>query len=81
MMLGDSLDNSRVETFGHLLVQLDPWQVDYESELPLDETEELARDETAVLDGKIAPDRWQHIRPGHESRRAALGRAYAESIE
>ncbi len=49
--------------FGDLLVQLDPWQVDYGTELPLDEVEEAAPDDTVALDVEIAPEDWQPIRP------------------
>jgi hypothetical protein len=49
--------------FGHLLVQLDPWQADYGTEVPLDYGEQSAHDETIVLDVEIAPENWQCIRP------------------
>jgi hypothetical protein len=49
--------------FGDLAVQLDPWQVDYGSELPLDDAEEQAPDETVVLDIEVAPENWQPILP------------------
>jgi len=49
--------------FGDLAVQLDPWQVDYGSELPLDEVEELASDEAVVLDVEVIPEKWQPIHP------------------
>jgi hypothetical protein len=50
--------------FGDLTVQLDPWQVDYGSELPLDDVEEPASDEAVVLDVEIASEQWQPVRPG-----------------
>jgi hypothetical protein len=52
-----------MKLFGDLLVQLDPWQVDYGTELPLDEVEEAGTDDTVVLDVEIAPEDWQPIRP------------------
>lgn len=48
--------------FGDLLVQLDPWQVDYGTELPLDEIEEAATDDVE-LDVEMASEDWQPIRP------------------
>jgi hypothetical protein len=59
----DPVDSSPMTIFGHLLVQLDPWQVDYGAELPLDEVEQPGYDETVVLDVEIAPESWQPIRP------------------
>jgi hypothetical protein len=50
--------------FGDLAVQLDPWQVDYGSELPLDDVEEPAPDEAVVLDVEVSSEKWQPIRPG-----------------
>jgi hypothetical protein len=49
--------------FGDLAVQLDPWQVDYGSELPLDELEEPAPEDAVALDVEIPAETWQPIRP------------------
>jgi len=49
--------------FGDLAVQLDPWQVDYGSELPLDGAEEPGPDEPVSFDVEIASDKWQCLRP------------------
>ena len=54
----------RMAIFGDLTVQLDPWQVDYGSELPLDDVEEPASNEAVVLDVEVAPEKWQPVRPG-----------------
>jgi len=50
--------------FGDLTVQLDPWQVDYGSELPLEDVEEPAPDESVALDVELPSEEWQPIRPG-----------------
>jgi hypothetical protein len=50
--------------FGDLTVQLDPWQVDYGSELPLNDVEEPTSDEAVVLDVEVASEKWQPVRPG-----------------
>jgi hypothetical protein len=49
--------------FGNLTVQLDPWQVDYGSELPLTNVDEQVPDETVAIDVEVAPENWQPIRP------------------
>ena len=50
--------------FGDLTVQLDPWQVEYGGELPMDDVEEPAPHEAVSLDVEVAPEDWQPIRPG-----------------
>lgn len=59
-------------TFGDLAVQLDPWQVDYGSELPLEDAEETALDESVVLDIEVPSEKWQPIRPGEATAPAQL---------
>jgi uncharacterized protein len=49
--------------FGDLAVQLDPWQVEYGGELPLDEVEQPVPDETVALDVEVVAENWQPIRP------------------
>jgi uncharacterized protein len=58
--------------FGNLAVQLDPWQVDYGSELPIDEAAEPAPDEAVALDIEVAPDNWQPIKPAEAALPAQL---------
>jgi hypothetical protein len=58
--------------FGDLAVQLDPWQVEYGAEVPLDDTEQPAPDEAVVLDVEVAPEKWQPIRPGEAMLPAEL---------
>jgi len=58
--------------FGNLTVQLDPWQVDYGTELPLDEAEQPAQDEPGDFNVEIALEDWQPIRPSDEIRPAKL---------
>jgi hypothetical protein len=58
--------------FGDLAVQLDPWQVDYGSELPLDELEKPTPDDTVALDVEIPAETWQPIRPGDATVPAQL---------
>src|SRR5262249_204043 len=50
--------------FGDLAVHLDPWQVEYGSELPFDDTQESAPDEDVAFDVEVPPHNWQPIRPG-----------------
>jgi hypothetical protein len=49
--------------FGPFQVRIDPWEVDYGSETPL---EPLAAqpDEDVALDVELPPDQWTHVRPG-----------------
>jgi hypothetical protein len=49
--------------FGELRVRLDPWQVDYGTELPLDDVEP-GPDEAAVLDIEIPAAEWRPVTPG-----------------
>lgn len=49
--------------FGDLQVRLDPWQVDYGAELPLDSEQEAAADENIILDIEVPPEQWQPITP------------------
>ena len=58
--------------FGNLAVQLDPWQVDYGSELPLDDVEEPAADESVALDVELPSEEWQPVRPGGATLPAQL---------
>jgi hypothetical protein len=50
-----------MSVFGGLQVKLDPWQVDYGTELPLDNVEEAGPDETVVLDVEVAAKDWRPI--------------------
>src|SRR5215831_14230289 len=58
--------------FGDLAVHLDPWQVEYGGELPLDDSEEPVSDETVALDVEVAPENWQPIRPSEAMLPAQL---------
>ena len=49
--------------FGDLLVQFDPWQVEYGAQLPFEDASEAADDYTAALDIELASDAWRTIRP------------------
>ena len=49
-------------TFGELLVQLDPWQVEYGAELPFEDVAE-SEESAATLDIEFAADEWRPIRP------------------
>jgi uncharacterized protein len=49
--------------FGELRVQLDPWQVDYGTELPLEIAEQPVSDETVALDIEVAPEEWDPMQP------------------
>ena len=56
--------------FGDLQVRIDPWEVEYGSELPLEEVEEAASEEV-TLDVELPPDEWRPIEPrvdAHPSR-------------
>jgi uncharacterized protein len=53
-----------MSVFGGLRVRLDPWQVDYGAELPLDQAEEPTLDETVMLDVEVAAKDWRPIQPG-----------------
>jgi hypothetical protein len=57
--------------FGDLLVQLDPWQVEYGAELPLEDVAE-ADDDVAALDIELAHDAWRPIRPDQATRLSHL---------
>jgi hypothetical protein len=48
--------------FGELQVRLDPWQVDYGTELPLEDVEE-GPDEAVVLDIELAAGEWRPLTP------------------
>jgi len=48
--------------FGELLVRLDPWQVDYGTELPLEDVEE-GPDEAVVLDVELPVGEWRPVTP------------------
>jgi hypothetical protein len=58
--------------FGDLLVQLDPWQVEYGAELPFEDVAEVADDGIAALDIELAPDAWRPIRPDHAASLSQL---------
>jgi hypothetical protein len=58
--------------FGDLVVQLDPWQVDYGSELSLDDVEDPVPDEAVALDIEVASENWHPIRPGEAMAPAQL---------
>jgi hypothetical protein len=49
--------------FGELQVRLDPWQVDYGTELPLEDVEAYP-DEAVVLDIELAAGEWRPVTPG-----------------
>lgn len=48
--------------FGNLQVRIDPWEVEYGSELPLEVAEEVASDEV-TLDIELPLDAWRPIEP------------------
>jgi hypothetical protein len=50
--------------FGELQVRLDPWQVDYGTELPLEDVEADHPDEAVVLDIELAAGEWRPVTPG-----------------
>jgi hypothetical protein len=50
--------------FRDLRVQLDPWQVDYGAELPLEIADQPVSDETVALDVEVAVGEWRPIEPG-----------------
>ena len=54
--------------FGDLLVQLDPWQVEYGTELPFEDLAEAADDDVAAVDIELASDVWRAIRPDQATR-------------
>ena len=49
--------------FGDLDVRLDPWQVDYGAELPVELEDQAAVDEGVILDVEIPPAVWRPMRP------------------
>jgi hypothetical protein len=49
--------------FGNLDLRLDPWQVEYGSEIPLDSEQEPASDESAILDVEVDSGEWRPITP------------------
>lgn len=57
--------------FGDLMVQLDPWQVEYGTELPLEDVAQ-ADDDIAALDIELAHDAWRPIRPDQATRLSHL---------
>src|SRR5689334_3711821 len=58
--------------FGDLLVQLDPWQVEYGAEFPFEDVAEAADDDIAALDIEVAPDAWRPLRPAEAARLSQL---------
>lgn len=52
-----------MSSFGELQVRLDPWQVDYGTELPLDDVEP-GPEEAAVLDIELPAAEWRPVTPG-----------------
>jgi uncharacterized protein len=58
--------------FGDLLVQLDPWQVEYGAELPFEDIAEAADEDIAALDIELAPQAWRPIRPSQPTRLSQL---------
>ena len=54
--------------FGDLVVQLDPWQVEYGAELPFEDLAEAADDDVAAVDIELASDVWRAIRPDQATR-------------
>ena len=54
--------------FGDLVVQLDPWQVEYGAEFPFEDLAEAADDDIAALDVELASDAWRAIRPDQATR-------------
>jgi hypothetical protein len=57
--------------FGELQVRLDPWQVDYGTELPLEDVEE-APDEAVVIDVELAAGEWRSVTPSETPTPARL---------
>jgi hypothetical protein len=57
--------------FGDLHVRVDPWEVEYGSELPLEGTPEEAP-EDVVLGVELAPESWQPIVPAPEAAPARM---------
>jgi hypothetical protein len=57
--------------FGDLQVRVDPWQVEYGSELPLEDIPEDAP-EDVVLNLELAPEAWQPIVPPAEAAPARM---------
>lgn len=55
--------------FGNLQVRVDPWEVEYGSELPLEAVPEEAPDDVAI-DVELAPEKWQAIVPPPETARS-----------
>lgn len=49
--------------FGELDVRLDPWQIEYGSELPLDSDQDPASDESTILDVEVDSGQWRPITP------------------
>jgi hypothetical protein len=57
--------------FGELQVRLDPWQVDYGTELPLEDVEE-GLDEAADIDVELPAAEWRPVTPSETSGPARL---------
>jgi hypothetical protein len=57
--------------FGELQVRLDPWQVDYGTELPLEDLEE-APDEAVDVDVELPAAGWRPVTPSETSEPARL---------
>ena len=58
--------------FGDLEVRLDPWQVDYGAELPVEPEDEAGPDEGVILDVEAPPSQWQPIAPASADTIARL---------
>jgi len=58
--------------FGDLLVQLDPWQVEYGTEFPFQDDVTDADDDIATLDIELSPEEWRPIRPDQAARLSRL---------
>src|SRR6516164_5791071 len=58
--------------FGELHVRLDPWQVDYGTELPLEDVEAAGSDEAVVIDVELAASEWRPVTPGETHAPARL---------
>src|SRR5262249_33147620 len=49
--------------FGQFQVRVDPWEIDYGSETPLEPLDDDP-DEDVVLDVELPPDQWRPLNPG-----------------
>jgi hypothetical protein len=64
-------ENAHMGLFGELQVRVDPWEVEYGAELPLEDVPEEAAADVA-LDVEVAPEAWQAIVPPPETAPARM---------